>query len=112
MACVPGTCLAVRADCFRALGGLDERFFLYHEDFDLCLRAREAGWGITLVEEARVAHRVGGSAFQDRRTFVLRFEESRRQLIEKHHPGVRGRACARAADWPGIASPGAGARGP
>jgi N-acetylglucosaminyl-diphospho-decaprenol L-rhamnosyltransferase len=92
VACVPGTCLAVRSDCFRALGGLDERFFLYHEDFDFCLRAREAGWGIALVEDARAVHRVGGSAFQDRRTFVLRFEESRRQLIEKYHPGTRGRA--------------------
>jgi N-acetylglucosaminyl-diphospho-decaprenol L-rhamnosyltransferase len=90
--CVPGTCLAVRTECFQALSGLDERFFLYHEDFDLCLRARESGWGIALVEEAHVAHRVGGSAFQDRRAFVRRFEESRRQLILKHFQGARRRA--------------------
>jgi N-acetylglucosaminyl-diphospho-decaprenol L-rhamnosyltransferase len=89
--CLPGTCLAVRRDCFQGLGGLDARFFLYHEDFDLCLRAREAGWRVALVSEASCVHRVGGSAFQDRPAFVARFWESWRELVDKHHPGVRGR---------------------
>jgi GT2 family glycosyltransferase len=41
---VTGCCLLVRRDCLEDLGGLDERFFLYYEDVDLCVRARERGW--------------------------------------------------------------------
>ncbi|WP_027331169.1 glycosyltransferase [Marinimicrobium agarilyticum] len=35
-----GACLAFRADTFEALGGFDERYFLYYEDVDICWRAR------------------------------------------------------------------------
>lgn len=95
VACLPGTCLLVRRACFEMLSGLDERFFLYHEDFDFCLRARASGWRVALREEAQVVHRVGGSAFQDRRSFHRNFATSRRALLRKHHPGARGALLAR-----------------
>jgi hypothetical protein len=110
--CVPGTCLGVRADCFRALGGLDERFSSITRTSTLCLRAREAGWGIALVEERARGASGGRQRVQDRRTFVLRFEESRRQLIEKHHSGVGASPARAAADRPGMRVLGAGAGGP
>ena len=40
---VAGCFLLVRADLFRNLGGLDERFFLYSEDADFCRRAAAVG---------------------------------------------------------------------
>lgn len=43
---VTGCCLLVRRDCFEALGGLDEEFFLYYEDVDFCRRATAAGWSV------------------------------------------------------------------
>jgi GT2 family glycosyltransferase len=43
---VTGCCLLVRGDCWRALGGFDEEFFLYYEDVDLCRRARAHGWSV------------------------------------------------------------------
>jgi N-acetylglucosaminyl-diphospho-decaprenol L-rhamnosyltransferase len=43
---VTGCCLLVRRDCLDSLGGLDEDFFLYYEDVDLCRRARAAGWSV------------------------------------------------------------------
>jgi N-acetylglucosaminyl-diphospho-decaprenol L-rhamnosyltransferase len=43
---VTGCCLLVRRDCLESLGGLDEDFFLYYEDVDLCRRARAAGWSV------------------------------------------------------------------
>ena len=86
-----GACLLVRADCWQRMGGLDERFFLYFEDLDLCVRARRSGYRLRLVPRARVRHHLGGSAFQDRRAFRRRFRESRRAFLRKHHPGLRGR---------------------
>jgi GT2 family glycosyltransferase len=54
-----GMCLVLNAEAFRSLRGFDERFFMYCEDIDLCLRMQLAGWrlrrvtGIKLIHEAR-----------------------------------------------------------
>ena len=53
---VTGGCLAVRRSCFDALGGLDERYFLYYEDADLCRRARAAGWSVWFDPAVAVTH--------------------------------------------------------
>jgi len=92
--CLSGASLLVRRSAFEALGGFDERFFLYHEDFDLCRRARSAGHVVRLVPEAVVEHEVGGSAFRDRRSFLVWFHTSRRALLLKQHLGRRGRVIA------------------
>src|SRR5207237_2225464 len=56
VAWVTGCCLLVRRDCLRDLGGLDEGFFLYYEDVDLCRRARERGWSVWYEPGLRVIH--------------------------------------------------------
>jgi GT2 family glycosyltransferase len=40
----------------RELGGLDEEFFLYYEDVDLCRRARERGWSVWYDPNLAVIH--------------------------------------------------------
>lgn len=52
----PGAFLLIRADAFRRVGGFDERYFLYGEDFDLCARLRLAGWRLRYVPEVQVTH--------------------------------------------------------
>src|SRR5207253_5202688 len=44
------------------VGGLDEAFFHFCEDMDLCLRLRKAGYGIRFVPGARAVHAGGASA--------------------------------------------------
>jgi GT2 family glycosyltransferase len=100
--CLSGACLLVRRSAFEALGGLDERFFIYYEDTDLGLRARAAGYRVRLVPSARAVHVVGGSSFQDRREFRRRFHESRRLFLGKHHRGPKG-AALQALHWGGFA---------
>jgi N-acetylglucosaminyl-diphospho-decaprenol L-rhamnosyltransferase len=56
---VSGALLAVPRDLWDELGGFDERYFLYGEDVDLCLRAAKLGRRPTLVVTARYQH-VGG----------------------------------------------------
>ena len=59
---VTGAALLVRRELFERLGGLDERFFMYGEDGDFCLRARRAGWRVMLMPVAVVTHLGGASA--------------------------------------------------
>jgi GT2 family glycosyltransferase len=56
VAWVTGCCLLVRRDCLRDLGGLDDRFFLYYEDVDLCRRARDRGWEVWYEPALHVVH--------------------------------------------------------
>ncbi len=51
-----GACLAVPTEVWRRLGGLAERFFMYHEDVDLSLRLRLAGETVGIEPTAVVAH--------------------------------------------------------
>jgi GT2 family glycosyltransferase len=58
---VPGAALMVRRAAWQALGGFDERYFLYWEDTDLCWRAWLLGWRVLEDLEAYVVHERGGS---------------------------------------------------
>ena len=51
-----GGCLAIRTSALRETGGLDDRFFLYFEDTDLCRTARERGRRVSYVPTATFIH--------------------------------------------------------
>lgn len=53
---VTGCCMLLRRTCVQDLGGLDEEFFLYYEDVDLCLRARQLGWSVWYEPNLAVVH--------------------------------------------------------
>jgi len=57
----PGAAPVFRRDVFNALGGYEERFFLYYEDVDLAFRAVLRGYHALLVPDARVVHRLGAT---------------------------------------------------
>jgi GT2 family glycosyltransferase len=57
-----GCCLLATADAWRKVGLLDERYFIYAEDADWCLRARAAGFRLLFVPTARLWHRVSASS--------------------------------------------------
>jgi N-acetylglucosaminyl-diphospho-decaprenol L-rhamnosyltransferase len=59
---VSGACMIVRRSALEEIGGLDERFFMYFEDADLCRRAREAGWSVFYLPHVEVVHEAGGSS--------------------------------------------------
>jgi GT2 family glycosyltransferase len=54
-------CILLRGSMVKALGPMDEGYFLYFEDAEYCLRARRAGWRIALAPEAVAVHFRGGS---------------------------------------------------
>jgi GT2 family glycosyltransferase len=79
-----GACLMVRQSLLRQLGGLDEAFFMYFEDVDLCRRLCREGWRVHHLAEAEIIHFVGRSSGRDRERLQLVWEFSRICYIEKH----------------------------
>jgi GT2 family glycosyltransferase len=75
-------CLVPRVT-WQALGGYDERFFVYGEDVDLGLRARAAGYRPLLCPEATVVHEVGRSSATRADKLVL-LHRGKVSLIDKH----------------------------
>ena len=57
---VVGAVLMLRAEALAALGGLDERYFLYAEEADWQLAAQRGGWRVAVVTSASAVH--AGSA--------------------------------------------------
>ncbi len=53
---VMGTGFLVRRELFARLGGMDEAYFLYMEDVDLCARIWQAGSRVVCVPQARLVH--------------------------------------------------------
>jgi GT2 family glycosyltransferase len=90
---IMGAAMLLRRSDYERLGGLDERFFIYFEEVDLCKRLRELGGEIWFWPEARVQHLAGRSceaeAVRARMIFTLR--ASRKKYFRKHF-GVFGGA--------------------
>jgi N-acetylglucosaminyl-diphospho-decaprenol L-rhamnosyltransferase len=82
---VSGACVLLRRRDLEAVGLLDERFFMYTEDVDLCVQLRRRGRTILFVPEAEVLHLRGRSAGRNPRTELLR-RQSQVAYYEKHHP--------------------------
>jgi len=58
---VTGAALAIRRAAWEQAGPLDEEFRFYGQDLDLCLRLRQAGWGVAVLPEFRVLHHHGAT---------------------------------------------------
>jgi GT2 family glycosyltransferase len=82
---VSGACLLIRRDALDAVGGLDERYFLYTEDVDLCASVRRLGYAVQFDPSVTVTHLRGQSAATNPLTDRLR-RQSQVAFYEKHHP--------------------------
>lgn len=89
VAMVSGACMMVRREVFEQLGGFDPGFFMFYEDADLCLRARERGLRILYLPDARVCHTVSRSFGRDMRLFYLHVYRSKLRFFRKHRSTFR-----------------------
>lgn len=53
---ISGMFIMIKSDVFLDLNGFDERFFLYYDDVDLCRRANESGYNVSLTTKYSVIH--------------------------------------------------------
>lgn len=59
---VTGCSMMVKRDVFEKIGLLDDRYYLYLEDLDFCLRAKQKGFGLVYNPESIVWHNNAGSS--------------------------------------------------
>jgi hypothetical protein len=81
-----GAAILVRRLDYERLGGMDERFFVYFEEVDLCKRFMDAGGEIWFWPDAKVRHITGQSCEvgRVRARMIYTLRESRRKYFAKH----------------------------
>jgi GT2 family glycosyltransferase len=94
---VSGACMLIRRSVFERIGVLDDKYFMYFEETDFCLRAKRAGFDCWYVPGAHIVHLVGQSSGGKR--LPVYWYESRRRYFVKN----KGRIYAALADiaWAG-----------
>lgn len=83
---VIGACLMIRRDLIRRIGVLDERFFLFLEETDWCLRARAAGSRVVFVPGSRVVHLQGRTRAKVATRARIEYVRSLFSFFRKHNP--------------------------
>lgn len=85
---VMGACLMVRA----GLEPWDERYFLYCEDTDLCVRLRRRG-RILYVPDAGFEHDLGSSSRREPWRGIARYNAGKELYFRLHHGVLQSYAC-------------------
>ncbi|MBV9852744.1 MAG: glycosyltransferase family 2 protein [Armatimonadetes bacterium] len=86
---VSGCAMLIRRDFLDGTGTLDERFFMYCEDVDLCWRCWRAGREVWYAPEAVVTHAIGRSSDKNADRMIVEFHRSWYEFDKKRHPGLR-----------------------
>ncbi len=80
---VVGCFFCIRAALWRELGGFDERYFMYGEEADLCLRAAEKGFRPMITPDAQIMHLVGAST-KRREDKMVQLMRAKATLVRDH----------------------------
>lgn len=57
-----GACVFIRREVLEKIGLFNKRYYLYLEDVDFSQRAKNAGWGVMYIPDAKVWHKVSQSS--------------------------------------------------
>ena len=93
VATVAGAFMMIRRECLAATGVLDESYFMYSEDTDLCYRAKALGWKVFYAPVGTIIHHKGVSTGK-RSYMMIRYWYSstwklyRKQIAPKYSPVV------------------------
>jgi GT2 family glycosyltransferase len=82
-----GAALLVSRECHEVLGGWDPSFFLYSEETDFCLRARDAGL-LTRYEPTSVVTHIGGQSGRSARIHAMQILNRVRLYRRRHGAGA------------------------
>jgi GT2 family glycosyltransferase len=82
-----GSFLLARREAFDGAGGFDERFFLYSEEVDLCLRVHRAGWKVVHSPAVTILHHGNSDRPADAR-LQTQLAWARLQYADKNLPAL------------------------
>jgi GT2 family glycosyltransferase len=81
-----GASMLLRRDALEEVGLLDERFFMYWEDSDICLRMREAGWKLAVAPKSKIWHKQCASTGRKTSQLDLFMKASMVRFLRRHAP--------------------------
>lgn len=81
---ISGSCMFFPRSAAMDIGPWDQTFFLYFEDIDWCLRAREKGYAVYHTPEAGVVHAHGASTGLDPDDSEIEYRHSQMYFVHKH----------------------------
>jgi N-acetylglucosaminyl-diphospho-decaprenol L-rhamnosyltransferase len=84
---VVGAFMLIRAEALAQVGLLDEQYFMYAEDLDLCFRIKQRGWQVWYNAEVTVLHYKGQSSRQRSDFANAQFYQTMRLFHDKHFEG-------------------------
>ena len=82
---VSGSCLLAKREMLEKVGLLDERFYMYVEDVDLCYRAKMAGFSVFYFPTVVVIHHIGKSTQKKKLNMLVEHHRSMYYFYRKHH---------------------------
>jgi N-acetylglucosaminyl-diphospho-decaprenol L-rhamnosyltransferase len=85
VAVLMGACLLLRKEVLDQVGSLDEDYFIYSEEVDLCYRIQRAGWRMYWVPQAEVVHFGSQSTQQVPAEMFLHLYHSKIKYFRKHY---------------------------
>ena len=83
--CLMGAFMLMPRHVLNQVGLLDEDFFMYGEDIDLCYRIKEGGYKIMYYPEASIIHYKGGSSKKRRTKVIYDFHNAMWIFYKKHY---------------------------
>jgi GT2 family glycosyltransferase len=83
-----GCCVLARREVWEKVGLLDERYFIYAEDADWSLRARQAGYCLLFVPTARLWHKLSSSSGEASRFKIYHRLRAQIRLFARHSRGL------------------------
>jgi hypothetical protein len=97
-----GSFMFARREAIAAAGFLDERFFVFSEEIDFCLRIKRHGWEIRHTPVLRIIHHVGKSGIKPRRVAqdaYARLQYARKNFSPAHRLAFRAALALRYLTW-------------
>jgi hypothetical protein len=85
-----GACILLRKEALDQVGFLDEEYFMYTEEVDLCKRLLKRGWKSFWIPTAKIIHYGGQSTQQVAQEMFLRLYESKLIYFRKHQGKMAG----------------------
>ena len=83
--CLTGAFMFIRKEALDEVGFLDETFFMYGEDIDLCFRIKQAGWKIVYYGKSKITHLKGASSKKQKSKLIYEFYRAMYVYYKKHH---------------------------